>query len=176
MDLANTLVVHEDADMVDFLVTPEGLSGWLEAEGERLEGWTPVTESDLSEFRALRAAVRELFEALLSGSAPPKGGVKEINTASARGPTYPGLDCSGARLRVRARGTASGAAASLAAVARSAIDLAGGPARERLRVCEAPGCPRLFVATNPRRRWCSESCGNRARVARHYRRQRASRK
>ncbi|MDP9487892.1 MAG: CGNR zinc finger domain-containing protein, partial [Actinomycetota bacterium] len=39
-----------------------------------------------------------------------------------------------------------------------------------------PGCLRLFVATNLRRRWCSESCGNRARVARHYERNRASRK
>ena len=177
VDLANTLVVHEDADTVDFLVTPGGLSDWLELESERLEGWTPVTESDLSEFRALRAAVREMFEALLSGSAPPEGGVREINTASARGPTYPELDDSGAEPRVRTRSAAyASSASSLAAIARSAVDLAGGPARKRLRVCEAPGCPRLFVATNPRRRWCSESCGNRARVARHYERHRASRK
>ncbi len=177
MDLANTLVVYEDADTVDFLVTPGGLSDWLELESERLEGWAPVTESDLSEFRALRAAVREMFEALLSGSAPPKGGVREINTASAGGPTYPELDDSGAEPQVRTRSAAyASSASSLAAVARSAVDLAGGPARDLLRVCEAPGCPRLFVATNARRRWCSESCGNRARVARHYERHRASRK
>ncbi len=176
MDLANTLVVHEDADTVDFLVTPGGLSDWLELESERLEGWAPVTESDLSESRALRAAVRELFGALLSGSAPPEGGVREINAASARAPTYPELDCSGAEPQVHTRSAAPASSASLAAVARSTIDLAGGPARERLRVCKAPGCPRLFVATNPRRRWCSEPCGNRARVARHYERHRAFRK
>lgn len=174
MDLANTLVVHEDGNAVDFLVTPGGLSDWLKTESERLDGWAPVTRGDLSDFLAMRAAVRDLFEALLSGSAPPEGGVREINTASARGPTYPELDCSGARPRVRMGGPDPGAAASLAAVARSAVDLAGGPARDLLRVCGAPGCPRLFVATNPRRRWCSEPCGNRARVARHYEHHRAS--
>ncbi len=172
MDLANTLVVREGGDAVDFLVAPEGLSGWLEAEGERLDGWAPVTRTELADFRGLRAAIRDLFDALLSGVVPSEGVVRAINAASARAPMYPELDCSGAaRPRVRM----SGSAASLAAVARSAIDLAGGPARERLRVCGAPGCPRLFVATNPRR-WCSESCGNRARVARHYERHRASRK
>jgi predicted RNA-binding Zn ribbon-like protein len=177
VDLANTLVVHEDGDAVDFLVAPGGLSDWLELESERLEGWAPVTESDLSEFRALRAAVREMFEALLSGSAPPEGGVRKLNTASARGPTYLELDDSGAEPRVRTRSvTPASSASSLAAVARSTIDLAGGPARDLLRVCGAPGCPRLFVATNLRRRWCSEPCGNRARVARHYERHRASRK
>jgi predicted RNA-binding Zn ribbon-like protein len=176
VDLANTLLVYEDGDTVDFLVTLGGLSDWLELESERLDGWAPVTDSDLSESRALRAAIRELFEALLSGSAPPEGGVREINAASARAPIHPELDCSGTRPRVRMSGPAHGTAASFAAVARSAIDLAGGPARERLRVCEAPGCPRLFVATNPRRRWCSEPCGNRARVARHYERHRASQK
>ncbi len=177
MDLANTLVVHEERDTADFLVQPGGLSGWLELESERLESWAPVTESDLSEFRALRAAVRELFDALLSGSAPPESGLREINAASARGPTYPELDDFGAGPRVRTRSAApASSASSLAAVARSTIDFASGPDREQLRVCGAPGCPRLFVATNPRRRWCSESCGNRARVARHYERHRASRK
>jgi predicted RNA-binding Zn ribbon-like protein len=176
VDLANTLVVHEGGDAVDFLVAPEELSGWLEAEGERLDGWALVTRGDLSDFLAMRAAIRDLLGALLSGGVPSEGVVRAINAASARAPTYPELDCSGERPRVRMSGLGGGAAASLAAVARSAIDVAGGPARERLRVCEAPGCPRLFVATNPRRRWCSEPCGNRARVARHYERHRAFRK
>ncbi len=174
VDLANTLVVHEDGETVDFLVTPGGLSDWLEAESERLDGWAPVTRGDLSYFLAMRAAVRELFGALLGGGVPSEDVVGTINAASARAPTYPELDCSGARPRVRMGGPDPGAAASLAAVARSAVDLAGGPARDLLRVCGAPGCFWLFVAFKPRRRWCSEPCGNRARVARHYERHRAS--
>lgn len=178
VDLANTLEIYEGAYTVDFLLSTGGLSDWLELESGRLEGWTPVTDEELSETRALRAAIRGLFEALVSGSVPsepPEDGVRRINAASAGAPTHPELDCSGARLRVRTRGDGASSASSLAAVARSAIEVAGGHVRGALRVCGAPGCPRLFLATKSQRRWCSEACGNRARVARHYRRYRASR-
>ncbi|HWG00802.1 MAG TPA: CGNR zinc finger domain-containing protein [Trebonia sp.] len=41
----------------------------------------------------------------------------------------------------------------------------------RLRRCANPGRLMIFIAVNPRRSWCVPSvCGNRARVARHYRR------
>ncbi|WP_139810547.1 CGNR zinc finger domain-containing protein, partial [Mycobacterium avium] len=37
--------------------------------------------------------------------------------------------------------------------------------------CANPDCSMLFLATNPRRSWCTANiCGNRARVARHYHR------
>lgn len=39
--------------------------------------------------------------------------------------------------------------------------------REHLRACEAPGCIMFFVPSAGRRQWCSATCGNRARVARH---------
>ena len=56
---------------------------------------------------------------------------------------------------------------------RSGIELLTGSGRARLRRCEGPGCVLYFVAANPRRRWCSPRlCGNRVRVARHYRRYR----
>lgn len=41
-----------------------------------------------------------------------------------------------------------------------------------LRACHGPGCVLYYVKNHPRRGWCSSSCGNRARVARHYRRHR----
>lgn len=171
MDLLNTLEVHEDGDTVDFLATAGGLSDWLDLESERLDGWAPVTGGDLLDFRAMRATIRELVGALLSGSEVSEDTVGAINAASARAPTYPELDCSRETgPRVHTVSAAPGAPTALAEMARSAIDLAGGSARELLRVCEAPGCPRIFVATNLRRRWCSEPCGNRARVARYYRR------
>lgn len=57
---------------------------------------------------------------------------------------------------------------ALARVAAAAVDLLTRPTA--LGACEAPGCVRYFVRDNPRRGWCSGACGNRARVARHYRR------
>jgi len=55
-----------------------------------------------------------------------------------------------------------------AQIARDAIALLGGPLREDVRACHAPGCVQYFVKDHPRREWCSAACGNRARVARHY--------
>jgi len=41
----------------------------------------------------------------------------------------------------------------------------------RLRRCANPACLMIFVAVNPRCSWCAPGvCGNRVRVARHYRR------
>ena len=64
--------------------------------------------------------------------------------------------------------------AFLADVAASAIMLVGGPGRDRLRRCTAPGCGRFFVASRPRQTWCGPSCGNRARLARFHQRRRAA--
>ncbi|MFF4789736.1 CGNR zinc finger domain-containing protein [Streptomyces sp. NPDC001276] len=60
----------------------------------------------------------------------------------------------------------------VATLARAAIDFLSGPQRERLRACPAPRCVRYFVQGHGRQEWCKPSCGNRARAARHYRRQR----
>jgi predicted RNA-binding Zn ribbon-like protein len=63
----------------------------------------------------------------------------------------------------------------LAALARAAIGLLGGPLRMRLRSCPAPCCVLYFVKEHGRQEWCSTACGNRARAARHCERHRADR-
>jgi len=60
----------------------------------------------------------------------------------------------------------------LARLAGQAVDLFARPSA--LGACEAPGCVRYFVRDHTRRGWCSAACGNRARVARHYRRHHGS--
>jgi predicted RNA-binding Zn ribbon-like protein len=60
--------------------------------------------------------------------------------------------------------------ALLSALAEQTIELFAGDERARLRACLAPGCVLYFAGQHPRREWCSAACGNRARVARHYRR------
>ena len=39
----------------------------------------------------------------------------------------------------------------------------------KLRSCRNDRCIRFFVSSNPRKKWCSDLCGNRERVRRHYR-------
>jgi predicted RNA-binding Zn ribbon-like protein len=63
----------------------------------------------------------------------------------------------------------------LAEVARDGVALlTDGPARARLRRCEAVDCVTVYLdmSRGRRRRWCSsEVCGNRERVARYRRAQ-----
>ncbi|MDQ6779397.1 MAG: CGNR zinc finger domain-containing protein, partial [Actinomycetota bacterium] len=67
--------------------------------------------------------------------------------------------------------------ATLATIARDAVDLLSGPLAGRIRECSAPDCALLFVdASRPgQRRWCSsEGCGNRTRT-KSYRQRRKGR-
>jgi len=61
-----------------------------------------------------------------------------------------------------------------ASLARAAIAFLASPDRQRLRACHAPRCVRYFLKEHPRQEWCKPSCGNRARVARHHERHRAT--
>ncbi|WP_454131404.1 CGNR zinc finger domain-containing protein [Kitasatospora aureofaciens] len=56
----------------------------------------------------------------------------------------------------------------------AATDSLSGPQREQLRACTAPRCVRYSVKSHGRQGYCKPSCGDRARVARHCRRQRTA--
>jgi predicted RNA-binding Zn ribbon-like protein len=56
----------------------------------------------------------------------------------------------------------------LARYARSTMELAASGSAD-LRVCGAPSCGMFYRSRRRQQRWCSEPCGTRARVARHYR-------
>jgi predicted RNA-binding Zn ribbon-like protein len=62
--------------------------------------------------------------------------------------------------------------AARAEIARAAIALFAGPDAPLLRRCQGPGCILFYVRRHPRQEWCSEGCGTRARVSRHYYRHR----
>jgi predicted RNA-binding Zn ribbon-like protein len=126
-------------------------------------------------------ALREFLQAGLAGAAagrrPPDPFIRHLNRLSRGAPRYVELRWprgSAPGVRVRARSRTRGATA-LAAVARSAIELLGGPARHRLRRCSGPRCVLFFLASDLRQTWCSGACGNRARVARYQAARRARR-
>ncbi|MFI9318228.1 CGNR zinc finger domain-containing protein [Kitasatospora aureofaciens] len=56
----------------------------------------------------------------------------------------------------------------------AAVDSLSGPQREQLRARTAPRCVRYSVKSHGRQGYCKPPCGNRARVARHRRRQRTA--
>ena len=109
-----------------------------------------------------------------AGAAGERAAIDAINRASGRAPRTPTVDWRPGE--PPARGTAfhgaTRAEVVLAALAADAIELLTSPHRDRLRTCGAPGCVLMFLKEHPRREWCSDGCGNRARQARHYERTR----
>jgi predicted RNA-binding Zn ribbon-like protein len=144
------------------------LRGWLEEEGVLVPEETAEVSLRLPEFLSLQAAVRELFDASIGGGPFPAAALERLNDVSARVPRVLRFDAGGSSETPFA---ASATPATLARIAWSAIELLGVSERSRLRRCGA--CGRYFVSTRSDRRWCSDACGNRTRVARHHARRQA---
>jgi predicted RNA-binding Zn ribbon-like protein len=178
IELHNTLYVA-GGRAIDGLETKDGLSAWLAGLTPRLPA--QAREADASrhaDFLALRGAVRDALHAGLDRKPVPAAPLELINEAAARAPSSPRA-VTRSRGGLRAETSYHGADptdVALAALAADAIELLAGPGRESLRACGAPGCILMFVKDHPRRTWCSGTCGNRARQARHYERTRRARR
>jgi predicted RNA-binding Zn ribbon-like protein len=124
---------------------------------------------DCAELVGLRELMRQLFTAVVDGQAPPDGTIAALDDLAARSPVNLAGHLAADRTVVVER-TSPGTTHTVlrADLARSALALLVSPARDRLRLCQAPGCSLFFLTDRPRRLWCSTDCGNRARVARHY--------
>src|SRR5688500_8044535 len=176
IELASTIAAGEHG-VVDALDDPDGLRTWIEVNRSRLDGLAGLRTIDgrgaaLDAVRCLRDASRALMLAAATGGAPSPADVDVVNGALRAAPGH-------VELRWTARGRPAtvpiGAAEPLtellARLARDVVDVLTGEHGE-VHACGAPSCVLLFVPTHPRQAWCSPSCGNRARVARHYRRTR----
>jgi predicted RNA-binding Zn ribbon-like protein len=144
------------------------LRAWLEAEGALGADESAEVALRLPEFVSLRASVRELLDASIGGGPFPAAALERLNEVSARVPRVLRLDATGASETAIASGATP---LVLARIAWSAIELLGAVERSRPRRCGA--CGRYFVTARSDRRWCSDACGNRTRVARHHARRRA---
>jgi predicted RNA-binding Zn ribbon-like protein len=175
LELANTLL-GLGARRVDLLDSPTDLVRWLEEIQPAIGPAPAETGLRLADFRSLREAIRSVFGSAATGEPVSPEAVEAVNAVSAAVSAYPSLDASDPRAPVVVDVPSAGSRTGeiLALIARSAIGLAGGPDRERLRTCGGSGCGRFFLASRPGQVWHSPACGNRARVARHHARRRAS--
>ena len=123
-----------------------------------------------------REASWRLFRALEDDAEPDAADLAAVNGELARAMSH-------ARLERTAEGFAWGwddvpeADRVLWPVARSAAELLTSPELGRVGRCAAESCGWLYLDTskNRSRRWCDmRDCGNRAKVRRHYQRQRAA--
>ena len=123
---------------------------------------------------ALQAALRDVFSAVATGSAPPEKSLQTLNREISHAMVDVRLVPSAPRFERVWLDPRDDLAWVLGPVARSAADLLVSPELERLKECPgSPGkpCGFFFVdeTRNHSRRWCSSStCGNRTRLHRHY--------
>ncbi|MFC6022810.1 CGNR zinc finger domain-containing protein [Plantactinospora solaniradicis] len=202
--LASTIRHDGNGGVADDLADVGGLATWLREQAEPLREYAaePLrftseseSESDTAtpdeqlrlDVVALRHAVRTLFARAVRPGPPSRAdastllpvpdAVDQLNRAAGQLPVRPVLSWPDeATPTVSWHGEAADARRRLTAgLARAAIEFLASPARDQLLACPAPRCVRYFVKDHPRQEWCKPSCGNRARVSRHYQRHAANR-
>ena len=173
---ADTAGVHDD------LATPTALHDWLVTVDHRYaaDALEDPRPDELGEAKLLRDSLRRLAAFSTDDRRPaaqsPGDSVDDAVAAVNRAVTHlphAQLVIRGGRLHRDRPAPSSPTRVALAELAHDSIDMLTGPSGTKLRACHSPGCVRYFVRSHPRREWCSETCGNRARAARHYRRIRA---
>jgi predicted RNA-binding Zn ribbon-like protein len=150
-------------------------SDMLDAELERDAADPEGGERTLARIRRVRAAMRELVDAVVEARPPAQRDLDEINRALRPHYTWylvPAHD--GVSLDHKHEGDPiAGALARLSESIASEVS-EGHP--EQLRVCANEDCAWVFNDTSRtgRRKWCDmATCGNRAKVARHREKKRA---
>lgn len=147
--------------------TVEDLAAWLRDH----VGLHNVNIRNVDSAIALRDAIRTVFAACVEDQPTPPESLAMINSAARAAPLWPELTAS---YEITERTDCDALDAALAMIARAAMLVVAGPHRADLRACRAPGCVKFFLKDHPRREWCCDHCGNRARAARHYARHRVS--
>jgi predicted RNA-binding Zn ribbon-like protein len=182
LDFLNTGIRGGREGVMDALTTPEHVAAWLARaglastdDGRRLAASPPLARTLFAEALALRSALADVVAAFQRGSVLPEPALFALNRV---------LRARRAGLRLSARGTAVALAEDvelsfplglLTPVAAAAAELLASGDPKRVGQCAAEGCGRWFydISRNGSRRWCSMArCGNRAKVAAHYRRRR----
>ncbi|XVQ87026.1 CGNR zinc finger domain-containing protein [Microbispora siamensis] len=183
LDLVNTRP-HTPDGPVDLIATVEGLRAWLSLQAGRLAGAlpeggeAPLTDDDLAAALDAVHEVREHAAAAIDqarrGLRPPEDALRGLNRAQRAAPAIRVLAWDGAAVTAVPHRDGPPGARPAAVLAEAVAELLTDPTVTTVRECAADDCAMLFLPAHPRRRWCSAArCGNRARVARHYRRHRA---
>jgi len=170
VDLINTVAAPGSPTAGDLLSADRDAEAWWRIERSRVpDGDLP----DIQALRRLRWALRETIEALMDGRPVPQAAVSDLNFFMQSAPVSTRLMpiATGLWAETRWHGEYGGNP-RLAFIATQAAEFLSDPSKvRRLRRCANPACLMIFIAVNPRRSWCASGvCGNRARVARHYRR------
>jgi predicted RNA-binding Zn ribbon-like protein len=171
-------LLDDFGDLVEWLSAARLVSA-AEAKAAR-ERWAAMAEGRrvLESARRFRSVLRSTAERLAAGHRVADDAVAAVNDVLARPAHATAIRRDGHGFVRADRWHFAAAADVLAPVAESARDLLCDGDLSLVRKCRNPDCILFFYDTtkNHGRAWCSMSaCGNRTKVAAHYRRRREAR-
>jgi predicted RNA-binding Zn ribbon-like protein len=184
LDFLNTQLVL-DGRPVDLLATFSDLVAWLvqadllpEEEAKQMEqqwGRQAQGTQTLDQARAFRVTLREMVERIAAGRPVPQVAIEAINNMLRYRVGYPQLTSRKGIFDRRFQVESEDANQLLGLLAEAATNLLSTCELSLIKKCQNPACVLFFYDTtkNHARHWCSMSlCGNRNKVAAHYRRHR----
>lgn len=178
LDLVNTRPLSDEGP-IDLIGSLDGLRAWLKLQEGRLIGFSiqdvqSLDIGDLKRIWKVRDYIASLIDRVRHNREPLPDDLEAINAIVRKAPLVRQLVTNGETIAAVDERIGSPGARLAACLADAAINLIADPSCRRIRRCAAHNCVMLFMPTHPQRRWCSATrCGNRERVARHYRRRKA---
>jgi len=185
LDFVNTQMIVK-GEPTDTLESFEDLASWLvgarlltqsQADVARAELNHKETASLLEQAKTLRATFRVIAQRAAAGRSVPDSAINTINQFLAQRQGYPELVRTKVGFKQRFHSLAAQPVELLAILAEAASDLLSSGNLSLIKKCANVSCILFFYDTtkNHMRNWCSmQMCGNRMKVAAHYRRIRVS--
>lgn len=186
LDFINTVDWRDRADAEDCLVSYAALLAWAKrvgllepAEAKALAQAADAEPAAADAALAAAVALRETLYRLFGRKGAKPADLERLNHWLAEMPATARLVATkgGGGFAWAEPRAGLGLSAPILRLAHAAAELLASDRLPRVHVCGGPGCGWLFLDTSPsgRRRWCSmESCGNRAKAQRHYRKAKAA--
>ncbi|UVT22174.1 MAG: ABATE domain-containing protein [Nitrospira sp.] len=183
LDLINTQLVVK-GEPRELLETFDDLFGWLirarllpvsQAKAAKSHLNNEEAASLLERAKTLRATLRTIAERVAVGGAVPGSAINTMNQFLAQRPGYPELLRTKEGITQRFHSLATQQVELLAPFLGAACDLLSSDRLCLIKKCANAACVLYFLDTtkNHTRNWCSmQMCGNRMKVAAHYRRSR----
>ncbi|HMS84185.1 MAG TPA: CGNR zinc finger domain-containing protein [Nitrospira sp.] len=184
LDFINTQMMV-NGEPTDVLESSDGLFLWLVHAGVLTKSQVDVARAALNhremsvvlgQAKTFRTTMRDLAERIVAGKSIPDVFITAINQILAQGPGYPQLIRKGKGFEERFHSAAIPAQNVLVSLGEAASDLLRRTDFTLIKKCGNHGCILYFYDTskNHTRNWCSmQICGNRMKVAAHYRRKRS---
>jgi len=149
----------------DHLTNPEWVAAF--AHHWHLPVTSPPDALAMAALRALRALLRQMFEAAATGQPVTDAQLEELNAFLALAPVMRQVQRSGPRVRLQTILLQEGWIAVAAQIAASWVEVLESILPTRLKVCANPDCHWVFIdqSHNLSRCWCRQwACGNLMKV------------